>query len=272
MIANEDKGHSIMKIEKILSFIQPRFTGEDRIRIAGRNLSRGALVPSNRETVTRQCCGDCGLQIGQCGCAMPTSMMVDSSVPGGSGGGFGLVANPDVPQCNPGCFPRSACDVRSGLFLYESYSQQLRSSRMRKTPYADPSYDCIFMDTIFSAITTALPGVPIDIPLFPTAGTFALFYYEIVAVDPTTQVQQVDYTSGQPRVEGCPVPCGSGDVQALAQLTEPPQGFCGIPLVAWLDRESENTPLIVPFTNNQAAGNLSVQVKGRGYCCNTRVC
>lgn len=253
---------------------------DNTIRIGIRELQRGALVRSN--VVTKACCGECGLQIGQCGCngAVSYASAPDTGAPGGLGqyglggaGGFMATPGDGPPPCNPGCFPRSACDVRSGLFLYQSYSEQLRASRMRKMPYADPYYDSIHMDTIFSAVTTVGPGVSVDIPLFPTAGTFALFYYEIVAVEPLTQVQQVDWRAGQPRVEGCPVPCGTGDVEALSQFVmKVPEACCGTPLAAWLDRESENTPLVTPFTNNQAAGDLLVQIRGRGYCCNTRVC
>jgi len=185
-----------------------------------------------------------------------------------------LVANPgDIPPCNPGCYPRSACDIRSGFFRYTTYAEQLRNSRMRKAPWSDPYYDSIYMDTLLSAITTVAAGASVDIPVTPTAGTFAAFYYEIVAVDPTTGVAQVDWTAGQPRVEGCPVPCGTGDQEALSQFVQKvPEACCGNPLAAWLDEERAGTPLLVPFTNTQAAGDLSVQIRLRGYCCNNRIC
>jgi hypothetical protein len=266
-----------------------------------RSQRRGAMLrdaarPNAQQTVTVAACGSCGtagkvqdgIVIAQCGCGggMAQSMMVDSSAPGGNGGGFGsyglggggnLVANPPgvTPPCDPwaGCYPRSICDMRTMRFKSNSWAEMLRASRMARQPYQDPYYDSIWMDTILSPITTVAAGVTVDIPLQPTAGTFALFYYEIIAVDPTTQVQQVDWRSRRPRIEGCPVPCSTGDQDELAQLTmKVPESCCGIPLVAWVDEESRNTPLLTSVTNNQAAGDLLFQVKGRGYCCNERIC
>ncbi len=261
---------------------------QHEIAIGGRVLQRGQVLRQNQQRTQARVqvaggCqnGDC-IAIGQCSCAGGPTLFASSGVPipgGGMNGAGDYVANPPggpgnggFPTCTPGCYPRSACDP-DGRFMFDSYSQQLRRSRMRKLPYTDPYFDSIWMDTIYSAVTTVAAGASVDIPLQPTAGTFALFYWDIVAVDPTTQVSQVDWRAGQPRVEGCPVPCGSGDVEALSQFVQKvPEACCGLPLIAWLDRPSEDTPLNVPFTNNQAAGDLLVQVRGRGYCCSTRIC
>lgn len=249
---------------------------------------RDAQRPNAQQTVTVAACGSCGVAgkvqdgivIAQCGCGggMPVSYTsgVDSSAPvnpGFSGAG-GFVANPPgIGDPWPGCFPRSLCDARTMAFKSKSWAEMLRNSRMARCPYQDPYYDSIWMDTLLSDITTVAAGARVDIPLQPTAGTFALFYYEIIAVDPTTQVQQVDWRSRRPRIEGCPVPCSTGDQDELAQFTmKVPEACCGVPLVAWIDEESRNTPLLTNVINNQAAGDLLFQVKGRGYCCNERIC
>lgn len=274
---------------KIITTILAALAGESReeqhqIMIGARMLQRGQVLRENaqrtqaRVRIAEGACA-CGsnIAIGQCSCSagMPTSF---ASSAGGNGNGFGsagaYVANPPGGGiiCTPGCYPRSACDP-DGRFRYDDYASRLRDARIQKTPYADPYFDSIWMQSIYSAVTTVPAGTSVDIPLTPVNGTFALFYYDIVAVDPTTQVAQVDWRAGQPRVEGCPVPCGSGDVEALSQFVQKvPEACCGNPLVAWLDRPSEDTPLNVPVTNNQAAGDLLFQVRGRGYCCSTRIC
>lgn len=265
----------------------PNKDEQHEIVIGGRVLQRGQVLRGNQQrsqarvSVSGCTNGEC-IAIGQCGCGGAVSYASSGvPVPGGNGmnGSGNFTANPPGTgpgggglQCTPGCYPRSACDP-DGRFRYEDYATALRNARMQKMPYVDPYFDSIWMQSIYSAVTTVAAGASVDIPLSPVAGTFALFYYDIVAVDPTTQVSQVDWRAGQPRIEGCPVPCGSGEVQALSQFVQKvPEACCGNPLIAWLDRPSEDTPLNVPFTNNQAAGDLLVQVRGRGYCCSTRIC
>lgn len=253
------------------------------------NLLAAARQPAGARAesqVTIAACGSCGtpattdqrgIAVAQCGCSTNTlfNAVGPSSVPLNPSGAGSLVANPmpTYPDPMPGAYPAALCDRRTGVLRSDSWSSMLRNSRMARLPYQDPYYDSVWMDEILSDRTTVAAGVSVDIELTPTAGTFALFYLEIVAVDPTTQVEQVDWTAARARVEGCPVPCSSGDTEALAQFVmKVPESCCGIPIVAWLDEESRNTPLIVPFTNRQAAGDLLVQLRGRGYCCNERIC
>jgi hypothetical protein len=249
------------------------------LAIGGRDLARGkpgALLRATSAAARRSdssSCRDCGLAIGQCGCGGGSLMAMapDSSAPGN---GLGYSANPSgLPPCTPGCYPRSACD-RFGNFRQQSFSEAMRNTNWNgRRPYADPRLDAIEMDTLLSPPTTVAAGATVNIEVTPISGTFVAFYWEIVAVDPATQVQQVDWRAGQPRIEGCPVACGTGDEMALAQLVQKvPEACCGNPLVAYLDRASEDTPLQIPFTNNQAAGDLLVQVRLRGFCCSTRIC
>lgn len=260
-------------MRNLFDLIQPQHS----IVIGNRSLRRGAMLQGGNfgKSAPRvnigAACGECGVAIGQCSCsAMPTAAAyappsdLPSNLP------------PNIYTPAPGCFPAAACDSR-GMFRTSTFSEALRNSRMRQAPYVDPAYDSMFMDTIVSdlaaASSTVAAGASGTVELLPVAGTFALFYWEIVAVDPTTQVQQVDWRAGTPRVEGCPVPCGAGDRMMLpAFIQKVPEACCGQPLVAWLDRPSEDTPLQVPVQNNQAAGDLLFQVRGRGYCCSTRIC
>lgn len=260
------------------------------IVIGNRNLQRGAMLRGAaaqrpQSQVTIAACGECGkpgqrrqdgVVIAQCSCgtgaARAFAAAPPSSVPtpGGMPGNYS--ANP-FPDPMPGCYPRSLCDPRTNVLQSSNFASMLRASRMQQAPYVDPWYDWVWMDEILSDVTTVGAGLTVNVELQPEAGTFALFYYDIIAVDPTTQVQQVDWRAARPRIEGCPVPCSSGTTAALSQLImKVPEGCCGQPLVAWIDEESRNTPLITPVTNNQAAGDLSVQIRGRGYCCNLRIC
>jgi hypothetical protein len=248
----------------------------DRVRGRRRTL-QATTRPESQVTIAA--CGSCGVPnkieegivIAQCGCNGGAARAFATSA-GAAGGPGSLVANP-YPDPMPGCYPRSLCDARSMRLKSESWAEMLRRSRMEQMPYEDPYYDSVWMDEIFSAVTTVTAGSTVNIELQPDAGTFALFYYEVIAVDPTTQVQQVDWRAARPRVEGCPVPCSSGDVAALAQFVmKVPEGCAGRPLVAWLDERSKDVPLSMPFTNNQGAGDLSVQLHGIGYCCNERIC
>ena len=257
---------------------------QSRIVIGHRVLQRGAMLKGAAQSVTKPQttvqigeCSDCGVPgkmqngvvIAQCGCGVGGSRAFAAAASAGHGnGGSGVVPDPMT-----GCYPRSICDSRTMAFKSDSWGQMLRNSRMSQTPYADPFYDSVWMDEIWSTPTLVGPGLTVNLTLAPTAGTFALFYYDILAVDPTTQVAQVDWRAARPRIESCPVPCSTGTQAALAQFVmKVPESCCGKPLVAWLDEVSRNTPLVIPFTNNQASGDLLVQVGGRGYCCNERIC
>jgi hypothetical protein len=258
---------------------------QSRIVIGHRQLKRGemlrAAAPVQKPQTTVQIgdCGNCtdcgvpnkiqnGVVIAQCGCGVGGSRAFAAAASAGHGSGGAMVPDPMT-----GCYPRSICDNRTMAFKSESWGAMLRNSRMNQTPYVDPFYDSVWMDEIWSTPTTVGPGLTVNLTLAPTAGTFALFYYDILAVDTTTQVAQVDWRAARPRIESCPVPCSTGTSAALAQFVmKVPEACCGKPLVAWLDEVSRNTPLVIPFTNNQAAGDLLVQVGGRGYCCNERIC
>jgi hypothetical protein len=246
-----------------------------------RALKRGQTLrrEPQRGIVEIESCGDCGLQVGACGCngSAPT-MYASSGVPNGAPLGGTVVANPGggdiyIPPPGAGCFPQRMCD-RDGRFAYQTYREIMRrESRMKRAPYADPWLDLVEMDTLYSAPTTIAAGATTNVEVQPTAGTFAVYYWDIVVVDPTTQVQQVDWRAGQPRIEGCPIPCVGTDQPALAQFVmKVPENCCGQPLVAWIDRASEDLPLQIPVTNNQASGDILAQVRVRGYCCSTRIC
>jgi hypothetical protein len=179
----------------------------------------------------------------------------DSSPPGWVGG----------TVCSPGCYPR---ECTASL-----YAVALREHAWRKQPYTDPLYDYCNMSPIYSDFVDVEPGETVEIQISPRNGTMAAYYYTIVAVDPDTGVDTVDYTYRQPYVDGCPVPCSSGDQDILPKFGEHvPDACCGTPLTAWLDRRSEDVPLNIPVTNNQANGNIRFQVEVRGYCCSTRIC
>lgn len=285
---------------KIFRQLLPTLLAPEQFAIAigdRRDLQRGRVPGPSRSlqagrtpvVVTRGSseveCVDCGLALGDCGCNGGARSFASSGVPmpppGTIAGDYGpaapggFTANPfgDLPPCAPGCFPKSWCD-RDGRFAFRTYAETIRKeSNMRMPPYASPYWDNILMDYLIGDAVTIGPGLTVNVELQPTNGTFALYYYDLIAVDPTTQVQVVDWRAAQPRIEGCPVPCGSGDVAALAQhVMKVPEACCGKPLVAWIDRASENTPLQIPVTNNQAAGDILVQAVGRGYCCSTRIC
>lgn len=248
-----------------------------KISIGNRQLARGQAMVGQRAqaTVRIASCGTCGVQIGDCNCNRGGATSYTSTGAGGStpGGGGNFTSNPgSPPPCDPGCYPRSACNA-DGSFAYASYAERLRQSSMHKCPHEDPRWDDMHMQRLLSEPTTVAAGVTADVEVSPVAGTFAAFYWGILAVDPATQVEQVDWRAGTPRIEGCPVPCGSGITNSLAQLVmRVPEACCGHPFVAWLDRRAEDTPLLVSVTNNQAAGDLLFQVELRGYCCSTRIC
>jgi hypothetical protein len=246
----------------------------DRQRQRGRVLREAA---QNRVTIAGNSCDQCGVAIGQCACnGAGARSFASTGVPLPPTGSDSYTANPpgggggrDIPGewlCRPGCYSRDATPFGMRKALLEA-------SRMRRTPYCDPQMDAIEMDTLVSAVTTVAAGVTVDIEVSPVSGTFAAFYYEIVAVDPTTQVSQVDWRAGTPRIEGCPVPCQTNTEPMLSQFVQKvPEACCGQPGIFWLDKRSEDSPLLVPFTNNQAAGDLDVQIRLRGYCCSTKVC
>lgn len=248
--------------------------------MARRDLARGAMLggsgPSQMK-VTIAACGACGsttdgIAIGSCGCGggSPTSMAYGGGsnipLPGGnftSNPGGPMPPGNDVWDCNPGCYPRGYTQTR--------YMDALRGNLMSR-PGWNPYFDWLTMNSLYSAVVTALPGVPVDIDIAPANGTFAAFYWEIVAIDPATGVQSVDWQVQTPTVVGCPVDCETTEPILAPLVIKVPEACCGNPFAAWLDRASENVPLRVTFTNNQAAGNLSVQVRLRGICCSTRIC
>lgn len=270
-----------------------------------RTWTRGGLL---RDTAARQNmiaaakkeadneCGQCRLAIGQCSCnggaqrqgtvmlavQQPTTGVAGDRfpgvlIPGGAvnSGQGALVADAGgwvvVPPVGPGGYPKSLCD---SFGVPTGWSRAMREVMMmgKQEPYVDSAYDWANMDTLYSDITTVGPGATVTIPTSPEIGTFAAFYYNVLAVDPTTQVQQVDWRVTRPSVTGCPVPC-SNPGPILAQFVQRvPEACCGIPLTAFMDERSRNVPLNTPFTNNQAAGDLLVQIEVRGYCCSSRIC
>lgn len=262
---------------------------------------RRAMMTRARTSAAEECT-QCRLAIGQCSCngggattqqrvsviaaVQPTTTVADSRfsgvvAPGGAvNSGHGLSVEADgaggwvvVPDVRPGGYPARLCD-RMGQPV--GWGRAMREVMMRgyQEPYVDPGYDMANMDTLYSDIVTATPGVPITIPTSPEVGTFAAFYYSVVAVDPATQVSQVDWRITRPSVIGCPTPCANpGPILAQFVMRAQDNGCCpGIPMTAFLDERTRNVPLSTPFTNNQAAGDLLVQIEVRGYCCSDRIC
>lgn len=225
-------------------------------------------------------CGQCGIAIGQCACSGgPTKVMyvqgppptgAGSSVPNGGASGS-LVADiaPGWDDCEPtkGCYARTWDKAGS-----DSWGGIIATHAHRPAPYMDPTYDFANMDVLYSAIVTVAAGTTVDIPVSPNNGTFAGFYYNVVAVDPTTRVSQDDWSTGTPNVPGCPVACEPVGPRLSQYSQRVPESCCGIPIRAFLDESFRNSPLNVPFTNNQDAGDLLVQVEVRGYCCSTKRC
>lgn len=259
------------------------------IAIGDRQRNRGKMLTANAERARTRVrvtstteddteeCAQHGVAIGQCGCGTAgRTMMASTGAPTGRGLAGSFTANPpgggggrDIPTdwlCRPGCYPEDATPFGMRRALLEA-------SRMGRTPYIDPRMDAVEMDTLVSDVTAVGAGLTVNIEVSPVQGTFAAFYWEIVAIDPTTQVSQVDWRADTPRVEGCPVPCQTGTGPTLSQfVTKVPEACCGQPGVFWLDKRSEDSPLVIPFTNNQAAGDLHVQVRLRGYCCSSKIC
>lgn len=263
-----------------------------------RNLQRGQLLQAEaarRATMNQgialggasdePSCNQCRLVIGQCSCNGNVSMASANprGIPQGGGGNLvgypqTAVAVPDnaggwtvVPPVADGCFPRKLCDTYGRPMGWGRAMAEVMA-RGKAEPYVDPIYDFANMDVLYSEFITALPGVAINIDVSPEQGTFAGFYYSVVAVDPTTQVEQVDWQIVRPAVVGCPSPCSTAGPILPSFVRRSPDGCCGIPLSAFLDRRSETVPLRASFLNNQAAGNLLVQMEVRGYCCSTRIC
>jgi len=240
-------------------------------------------------------CTQCKLAIGQCGCnggprmpgsmaasmpLMPSTGIADSRFPGVMAGvgvneaaASGLSAQgwTVVPPVARGGYPRTLCDQYGQPVGWSRAMREVMAAG-KMEPYQDPGYDFTNMDVIYSVPLDVLPGVSTNVDLSPEIGTFALFYYRIVALDPTTRVEQVDWEVSRPQVPGCPVPCSTSGQILSPFVRTSPENMCGIPLTAFLDERVRNVPLRTAFLNTQAAGNLTVQIEGRGYCCSERIC
>lgn len=248
------------------------------------------MMESAQEAVNAEICKQHKIAIGQCGCGggsrtvamvmAPTTQPADGRViqtvpaqiatnPFDPGNAGGWVA---IPPISRGGYPQRLCDAYGQPVGWNRAMREVMAQG-KQEPYLDPAYDWANMDVIYSAVITATPGVAVDVDLSPEIGTFALFYYRIVALDPTTQVEQVDWRlAARPQVPGCPIPCSSGGVILSPFVRASPEACCGIPLSAFLDERTRNVPLRASFLNTQAAGNLDVQIEGRGYCCSDRIC
>lgn len=251
-------------------------------------------------------CEDCGIAIGACGCgggmatgsvtSRGSTVMPAGTVFGGVQAGVGVnraqaaadararaeqaaaeaaaaeaaaQASGDWTvglQPNPGCYPRGMHRT------LDAFGVMLADQAGRPAPYSDPIYDFCNMDSLYSDITDVAAGATVNITVEPNQGTFGAFYWDIVAVDDATGVEVNDWENDQPFVQGCPTPCDvNGPI--LAQFSQQtPEQCCGKPFRAFLDEESRNAPLNIPFTNNQGAGTMRVQVRVRGYCCSSKVC
>lgn len=174
-----------------------------------------------------------------------------------------------VDQCpDRGCYPRSMFnDGRPGAL----FSRAMAEHHWRPEPYTDPLYDEANMDPLYSDITIVAAGATVDILVSPEQGTFAAYYYNVVVTDPVTGVSQVDWVIGQPNVQGCPVACNVNGPILSQWVQKIPEACCGAKFRAFLDKESENSPLVIPFTN-ESLGDQRVQIRVKGYCCSTKVC
>lgn len=252
-----------------------RVTGEDQDRVRQIEAQRVAIAGGFEEENNDLLCVSCGVAIGECGCGGRASTVIESMAglpqTQRSNGGSGVPLpedNGDWPNnwlCRAGCFPADATPF--------GMRRAMRSLRGRRMPYLDPRMDAIDMDQLVSAVTTVTAGTTTNVELTPANGTFLAFYWSIVAVASDTQVQSVDWRAGTPRIEGCPLPCQQPDEPQLSQFVmKVPEGCCGQTGVFWLDKRSEDSPLITPFTNNQGAGDLLVQLKVYGFCCSQKIC
>jgi hypothetical protein len=197
---------------------------------------------------------------------------------------MGYVANPSGPgpgdggsdewwnNCRLGapCFPVGYSDARWRKVIAHLRSEELAG---RRAPYISPLLDFMELDTLYSDITTVAAGVLANVTVQPEAGQFLVAYYRIIARIAADGLQQVDYTYRKPRISGCPVPCDNLDRNVMAQFgTSTIESCpCGIPLLAWIQRQGEVIPLLVPVTNG-AAVDMTFQVEVRGFCCDQRIC
>lgn len=249
------------------------------LKLTGMALRRNASLPSPKSAR----CVECGFRVGSCGCGggVPSGRVpvVPRTATGGGNGMAGsgnFQANP-LPtndggrdgwwnhcSCDPGCFPNG--------FDQGAYRSALRDVAP-SAPYADPMMDFVNMDTLYSDITTVAAAATVNVEVEPEAGCFLAFYYRIIVRTDADGMQQVDWTYRKPRVSGCPVACDNIDRNIMGQfaMSVPEACPCGIPLRAFLQRPSENLPLIVPVTNGGAAA-ITAQVEVRGFCCSTRIC
>lgn len=238
--------------------------------------------------------GVCGAVVGGCGCSGGRVGATSTGVPLGNGfspNGLGFTANPNgVPPGTPGfdmgpmssddwwanfrlaspCFPAGYTEARWRKVIAQLRNEDLAG---RRAPYCNPALDYMELDTLYSDITTIAPGVTANINVQPEAGQFLVAYYRIIARTAIDGLQQVDYTTRKPRISGCPVPCDNLDRNIMSQFTTNTIETCpcGIPLLAWIQRQGEVIPLQVPVTNG-AAVDLTFQVEVRGFCCDQRIC
>lgn len=228
-------------------------------------------------------CRTCGAVVGACGCSS-ARVGQSTGVPMNGNGAFGsFVATP--PGVDPGasdrwwdncrlgapCFPVGYTDARWRKVLSMLRQEELAG---RRAPYLSPDLDYMELDTLYSDITTIPAGGAVtNVNVQPEAGQFLVAYYRIIVRTAADGLQQVDYTYRKPRISGCPVPCDNLDRNIMAQFgthtieTCP----CGIPLLAWIQRQGEVIPLQVPLING-AAVDLTAQVEVRGFCCDQRIC
>lgn len=231
--------------------------------LARRRRENGA--PSIMKSVATCACGS-GIRIGGCGCGGVRGAAVASSV----GGSIVAAAPPangwiGACSCDAPNFPRG--------FDKRAYQQALADMNPQE-PYVDMMHDFMTMDVLYSNVTTVGAGATVNVPVLPEAGCFLAFYWRIIVRTSGDGLQQVDWTYRRPRIQGCPIECDNLDRDIMGQfaMSTPEACPCGIPLRAFIQRPSENLPLIVPVTNTSLAADLTAQLEVRGFCCSTRIC
>lgn len=228
-----------------------------------RSRRNAASSPSILATTAK--CPTCNFRVGACGCAGVANGSVAASVSGAVAGsapssrGWIRACSCDAPM-----FPRG--------FDKDAYRDALTKLDPAE-PYVDMLHDFMTMDVLYSNVTTVGAGLTQNVQVLPEAGCFLAFYWRIIVRTAADGLQQVDWTYRRPRIQGCPIECDNLDRDIMGQfaMSTPEACPCGIPLRAFIQRPSENLPLIVPVTNT-AAGDITAQVEVRGFCCSTRIC
>lgn len=243
------------------------------------SLSRESQRGVSRDVATRNACAACGIirVAGSCGCNGGSSLPRP-------GDPF-FTPNPG-PMLPPTGIPQPVPLVRDSGWLgcceFKAFDRAVNVTRLRqalmqqfgdrRTPYMDVQRDCMDLDVIYSErFAGAAGGGEQEIEITPTRGSFLALYYTIAVWTTATGVATPLWTHERPRVDECPVPCDDLDneIQGVFSQKVEEACCCGVPFLAYLQRSSEDAPLVVPITIPELATG---QIQLRGFCCSTRLC